>query len=130
MLLTKEEGKSISFQNPKRMKKILLLGWVVLLAANQVFGQERTVTGTVTAEEDGSPLPGVNVVVKGTTSGTVTDVAGRYSLSVPQEGGTLIFSFIGLVTQEVDIGGRTTLDVRMSEDSRQVGAGGGTAMRC
>lgn len=121
MLLTKEEGKSISFQNPKRMKKILLLGWVVLLAANQVFGQERTVTGTVTAEEDGSPLPGVNVVVKGTTSGTVTDVAGRYSLSVPQEGGTLIFSFIGLVTQEVDIGGRTTIDVRMSEDIRQLG---------
>src|SRR5690606_19903004 len=121
MLLTKEEGKSISFQNPKRMKKILLLGWVVLLAANQVFGQERTVTGTVTAEEDGSPLPGVNVVVKGTTSGTVTDVAGRYSLPVPPEGGTLTSSFIGLVTQEVDIAGRTTIDVRMSEDIRQLG---------
>ena len=103
------------------MKKFLLLGWVVLLAATQIYGQERTVTGTVTAEEDGSPLPGVNVVVKGTTSGTVTDVAGRYSVAVPPEGGTLIFSFIGLITQEVEIGDRTTIDVRMTEDIRQLG---------
>jgi TonB-linked SusC/RagA family outer membrane protein len=103
------------------MKKILLMGWVVLLAINQVCGQERTVTGTVTSEEDGSPLPGVNVVVKGTSSGTVTDVAGKYSLAVPQEGGVLIFSFIGLVTQEVDIGERTVIDVRMAEDIRQLG---------
>src|SRR5690606_20865381 len=96
------------------MKKILLMGCGVLLAISQLYGQERTVTGTVTSESDGSPLPGVNVIVKGTTSGTVTDVAGRYSLSVPQEGGTLIFSFIGLVTQEVDIGGRRAFDGRMS----------------
>src|SRR5690606_26449624 len=105
----------------KRMKKILLLGLLGMLATGHASGQERTVTGTVTSEEDGSPLPGVNVVFKGTTLGTVTDVSGKYSLSVPVEGGTLIFSFIGLVSRELEIGERSVLDVTLAEDVRQLG---------
>jgi TonB-linked SusC/RagA family outer membrane protein len=103
------------------MKKILLLGFLGSMAIGHALCQERTVSGTVTSEEDNSPLPGVNVVYKGTTSGTVTDVAGNYRLNVPQEGGTLIFSFIGLITREVEIGDRTVIDVTMAEDVRQLG---------
>ncbi|WP_246008923.1 SusC/RagA family TonB-linked outer membrane protein [Hymenobacter metallilatus] len=68
-----------------------------------------TVTGRV-VDEKGSPLPGVNVVVKGTSMGTQTDGDGRYSLQAP-EGATLVFSFVGYTAQEVAISGRTTIDV-------------------
>jgi hypothetical protein len=77
------------------------------IAWSNVMAQERSDTGKVTAEEDGSPLPGVNVVLKGSTTGTVTDADGIYKLSVPTEGGTLVFSFIGLKTQEILVGERS-----------------------
>ena len=84
------------------------------------WGQERTVSGKVTSLDDGSTLPGVNVILKGTSTGTVTDVDGNYSLSVPSEGGTLIFSFVGLSTQEVEIGSRSVIDVQMATDIKQL----------
>jgi len=77
---------------------------------------QRTVSGTVTSAEDGSAVPGVNVVLKGTTTGTTTDLDGNYRLSVPEEGGTLVFSFIGLTPQEVAIGARSVIDVGMESD--------------
>ncbi|MFM8741966.1 MAG: carboxypeptidase-like regulatory domain-containing protein, partial [Cytophagales bacterium] len=77
-------------------------------------------SGRVTSAEDGSSLPGVNVVVKGTTNGTVTDADGRYSLSVPAGDGLLVFSFIGLKSEEISIGGRTTIDVSLSQDVQQL----------
>jgi len=70
-----------------------------MLCITQVFAQNRTVTGTVTAKEDGLPIPGVTVRVKGTTNGTQTNTAGKYTLSVPA-GATLSFSFIGYETQD------------------------------
>jgi TonB-linked SusC/RagA family outer membrane protein len=85
------------------------------------MAQERSVTGKVTAEGDGSPLPGVNVVLKGSTTGTVTDAEGSYKLSLPQEGGTLVFSFIGLRTQEILVAQQSVLDVQMAEDAQQLG---------
>ncbi|MBT1703129.1 SusC/RagA family TonB-linked outer membrane protein [Chryseosolibacter indicus] len=103
------------------MKRILLcLTALCLLIAGELRAQERTVSGRVTSSEDGSPLPGVNVLVKGTTQGVVTDVNGDYKLSVPQEGGILVFSFIGLKSQEIAVGSRTTLDVPMSTDITQL----------
>ncbi|GCC52514.1 SusC/RagA family TonB-linked outer membrane protein [Chryseotalea sanaruensis] len=78
-------------------------------------------SGRVTSTEDGSPLPGVNVVIKGTTSGTVTDIDGNYRLSVANAGGELIFSFIGLQTREVPIGDRSTVDVSLALDVTQLG---------
>jgi TonB-linked SusC/RagA family outer membrane protein len=76
-----------------------------------------TVTGRVT-DESNSPLPGVNVVLKGTTNGTATDVDGVYTLSIPDEesDGTLVFSFIGYMTLEEPINGRTTLDIVLKGD--------------
>jgi TonB-dependent starch-binding outer membrane protein SusC len=101
------------------MKKFLLLcfSFVFVLSA---WAQERVITGRVTSAEDGSSLPGVNVVVKGTTNGTVTDVDGKYSLSIPSAGGSLIFSFIGLKTSEVAVGERSILDVQLGLDVTQL----------
>ncbi len=81
---------------------------------------QRTVTGSVTGEEDGTPIPGVNVILKGTTTGTVTDVDGKYQINVPEEGGTLVFSFIGLATEEVEIGSQSVIDMVMTADIKQL----------
>jgi TonB-linked SusC/RagA family outer membrane protein len=92
---------------------LLLLLWVVSgLCTAQAQGI--SITGTVSSE--GEALPGVNVFLKGTSVGTVTDASGRYSISVPDPNGTLVFSFIGYATQEVAINGRTTIDVVLQED--------------
>lgn len=81
------------------------------------YGQDRTVTGKVTDAADGSQLPGVNVLLKGSTSGTVTDATGNYSLQIPSTGGVLVFSFIGLTTQEIEIGNQTQINVTMEVDA-------------
>jgi TonB-linked SusC/RagA family outer membrane protein len=101
------------------MKKFLLLcfSFVFVLSA---WAQDRVITGKVSSSEDGSALPGVNVVVKGTTNGTVTDADGKYSISVPADGGALVFSFIGLRTSEVAVGERTVVDVQLSLDVTQL----------
>ena len=74
-----------------------------------------TVSGQV-SDAQGELLPGVNVLVKGSSIGTVTDVEGRYSLEVPNEDDTLVFSSIGYLTQEVPVNGRTAIDVALAED--------------
>lgn len=103
------------------MKRLLLLSSIVLIfAASEAWAQERTVSGRVTSTEDGSPLPGVNIVLKGTTIGTATDADGRYTLSVPSGGGALVFSFIGLQSQEITIGDRTTVDISLALDATQL----------
>lgn len=84
------------------------------------FAQDRTVSGKVTSSEDGTTLPGVNVVVKGTTNGGVTDIDGNYKISVPEDGVTLVFSFIGLESQEVEIGTRSVIDLQMASDITQL----------
>ena len=84
-----------------------------------VFNSIRNVKGTVISEEDGKPAPGVNVVVKGTTIGTVTDVNGNYGLTLPNNASTLVFSFIGFVTQEVQIS-RPEISVRLQLDVTQL----------
>ncbi len=74
-----------------------------------------SISGTIT-DENGNGFPGVNVVVKGTASGTTTDTNGKYTLSVENENATLVFSFVGYKTQEVSIAGRTVVDVVMTPD--------------
>ena len=75
-----------------------------------------TVSGTVTSQADGLPVPGVNVIVKGTSTGTTTDSEGKYSITAESENSVLVFSFIGYLTQEVTIGSRTTVDVVLVDD--------------
>lgn len=104
------------------MKRFLLLCMATALtfASASVYAQDRTVSGRVTSTEDGSPLPGVNVVLKGTTTGTATDADGKYSLSVPASGGALVFSFIGLESKEIEIGDRAVVDVSLALDVTQL----------
>ncbi|UXE66237.1 MAG: TonB-dependent receptor [Chryseotalea sp. WA131a] len=104
------------------MRKSLLIKFVplLMLLSSMAWAQERSVSGKVTSQEDGTALPGVNVVVKGTTNGTVTDAEGNFKISVPSSGGSLVFSFIGLSTTEVEIGDRTTVDVSLSLDVQQL----------
>lgn len=104
------------------MKKFLLLSFTLLFAVgiSNSWAQERTISGKVTSIDSGEDLPGVNVVVKGTTIGTVTDVNGNYKLDVTASASTLIFSFIGLTSEEVSINGRSVIDVQMTEDTKQL----------
>ncbi len=76
----------------------------------------KSISGRVTDAESGDGLPGVNVLVKASTSGTVTDVDGNYRLSVPDEADTLVFSSVGYTSREVAIGGQTVIDVQLSTD--------------
>jgi len=100
------------------MRKILLTVILVMapLFAFQALAQDRTVTGVVTSSEDGLTLPGVSVVVKGTTIGTITDVNGNYSLTVPGSATTLVFTYVGMTSQEVMIEGRSSIDVVLEPD--------------
>lgn len=101
------------------MRKFLLT-WVALAFVLCANAQERSVSGKVTSTDDGSPLPGVNVVVKGTTTGTVTDADGKYSVSVPNGDDILVFTFIGLQTQEVAIANRSIVDVLLNMDVQEL----------
>ena len=75
-----------------------------------------TVSGTVVAPNDNEGLPGVNVLVKGTSQGTVTDIDGKYTINVPNSDDILVFYSMGFVSQEVPVEGRSTIDITMAED--------------
>lgn len=94
----------------------LLLALVVQIT----FAQQQTITGTVT-DEDGLPLPGVNVLVKGTSTGTQTDFDGNYEIQA-STGDVLVFSFIGLTTSEFTVGNNTTIDVVLTADAAELEA--------
>lgn len=81
-----------------------------------LFGQAREVTGTVFSAEDGEPLPGVTVAVKGTSVGTITDSDGNYKINVPQDGDVLVFTFVGLLAQELEIGNNSVIEVVLEQD--------------
>lgn len=102
------------------MRKLLLIFLFVSGLIAQASAQDRTVSGQVSSSEDDSTLPGVTVVLKGTTTGTTTDLDGNYKLSVPSGGGTLVYSFVGLATQEVEIGSRSVIDLVMQPDAQQL----------
>src|SRR6478735_269575 len=97
------------------MKKILLMSFFVTMLCS-AWAQNRTVSGKVTSSEDGLGIPGVSILLKGTAQGTVSDASGAYTLSVPSTGGTVTFSFVGFVTQEVAIGDRTVVDTKLELD--------------
>ena len=96
----------------------LLLGLIQLAAASPGYAQgaEQTITGQVTDLSDNETLPGVNVLVKGTTVGTVTDIEGNYRLTAPADAETLVFSSVGYTGEEVAIGGRSTIDISLAPD--------------
>jgi TonB-linked SusC/RagA family outer membrane protein len=102
------------------MKKELLSLLLILSFAFASMAQDRTVTGNVTAAEDGTPIPGVNVIVGGTSIGTITDIDGNYSIEVPSGQQSLVFSYIGLLTKQVELGNQSRIDATMETDLRQL----------
>ena len=91
-----------------------------LVLAVSAFAQDRTVSGKVTSAEDGTALPGVNVRLKGTTAGTVTDADGHYTVTVSSSNDVLVFSFIGLETIEIVVGEKSTIDAALASDITQL----------
>lgn len=101
----------------KYFKRTLFIFFSIALFF-EAYAQERVVSGRVVEAETEEPLPGVNVVVPGTTIGTTTDFDGNYSLTVPEDANNLVFSFIGFAPQEVQIGNRSTIDITLATDVR------------
>ena len=97
------------------MKKIALLLVMFAFGLQSLFAQTKEITGTVTSADDGSSIPGVSVSVKGTTLGTITDIDGKYLIKVPQDATTLVFSFVGMQAQEIQITGNTVNAVMKSD---------------
>ena len=86
---------------------------------NAVSQQQIIITGTVT-DTNGEPLPGASVMIKGATQGTTTDFNGAFSLPVSNENATLVFSFVGFMTQEVTVGSRRVINITMNEVTQQM----------
>lgn len=98
------------------MRNLLLIAMIALLSVSIAFGQARVVTGTVTEADTGDPIPGANVVLKGTSSGSVTDLDGKYSISIAEEGAVLVFSFVGFITSEMEVGNQSVIDIALKSD--------------
>jgi TonB-linked SusC/RagA family outer membrane protein len=99
-------------------RKMLQSSVIETINKNEVF-QERTITGTVTSAEDNSGLPGVSVIVEGTSVGTVTDIEGAYTLGVPNNS-TLVFSYVGFVSEEVVVGNQSVVNIVLTPDLTQL----------
>jgi hypothetical protein len=102
------------------MKRVLLTLLMSVLVCVYIQAQTRTVSGKVT-DETGQPLPQVTVLLKGTTTGAPTDADGNFRLSVPDTGGTLLFRFLGYVTQEIEIGSQSVINLQMQPEVTDVG---------
>jgi len=99
------------------MKKLSLLIFLFAIGVSTLFAQTIVITGTVTSAVEGEgPIPGVTVQIKGTTFGALTDANGKYTLNVPQNATTLIFTYVGMKKQEVEIAGRVVVDVIMESE--------------
>lgn len=101
----------------KQNLRILFLFSFLLFTAQIIFAQEKEIKGTVTSKAEGIPLPGVNVVVQGTTKGALTDFDGNYSLSA-NVGDVLIFSFLGMSTAQATVENSNVINVQLEEDSQ------------
>ncbi|WP_299986820.1 von Willebrand factor type A domain-containing protein [uncultured Pontibacter sp.] len=99
------------------MKKNLFLLFALLLFGLTATAQSRTITGTVTDANAGNPLPGVSILIKGTTKGASTNQHGKYSLSIPNDNAVLVFRYIGYMTQELKVGKREVVDVKLQVDT-------------
>ena len=101
------------------MKKNLLLSLLGVIMSFAVMAQGKKITGKVTSSDDGSGLPGVTVQVKGTPKGSQTDIEGNYSIEAAT-GSTLVFSFVGMNTQEVKLGNQSVVNISLGADTKQL----------
>lgn len=102
------------------MKKIALLLMFFTIGLNVLWAQTKEIQGSVTSADDGGSIPGVSVSVKGTTLGTITDMDGTFRLKLPQEAKVLVFSFVGMITQEVNVGNQSTFNIKLASENISV----------
>ena len=97
------------------MKYLRFWGIIFIFLANSLAAQQGRVrvTGRITDGETGESLPGATVLVKGTSTGTITELNGGYSILVPAEDAVLVFSFLGFANQEVTVGTQRTINIRL-----------------
>jgi TonB-dependent starch-binding outer membrane protein SusC len=93
------------------MKKLILYLFIMCFG---LIANAQTITGVVSGAEDGSPLPGVGVQLKGTATATITDLNGAYTINVTGAESVLVFSFVGYKTQEIAVGTQTKIDVKLA----------------
>jgi hypothetical protein len=98
-------------------RRIALLMLSMVFSLGLVFAQEKTITGTVSAEGEG-PAPGVNVLIQGTMIGVITDQNGAYTIRVPNEAAVLVFSYVGYITEEVTVGTQSVIDISLARHCR------------
>ena len=98
---------------------LISLSLLFFLACSTAFAQQRTVSGKV-VDPNGTGFPGVNVIIKGTATGTTTNADGEYKIAVPDNNTVLVYSFIGYAAQEVTVGSRSVLDITLAEDVTQL----------
>lgn len=96
----------------------MLMSFIVLLCGS-IQAQSKTISGTVIGD-DGLPIPGASVMIKGTTRGTVTDIDGKYSLSGVDEGQVIVFKFIGLLDKEITVAGESQINTTLESDTKMV----------
>ncbi len=107
-----------TMQHCNDFRKLLSL-FVSIFIFFVAFAQERNVTGLVTDKDD-IPLPGVNIIIKGTTNGTLTDVNGKYSIKIPGDNTVLSYSYLGYASQEVQVGNQNNINITLKEELKQV----------
>ena len=107
--------KDVLQKSGRKIRSALLLLFLFLTSFTFLNAQV-TVTGTVSSEEDGGPMPGVNIIERGTTNGAITNADGTYSISVSADA-VLLFSFVGMVSQEIEVGAQTIIDIVLTSGS-------------
>ncbi|WP_245949463.1 SusC/RagA family TonB-linked outer membrane protein [Echinicola strongylocentroti] len=107
--------KNLPSKGSSSVKGFFMIGLLLLLSLHSTIaqGQKRELTGTITSSDDGTTLPGVNIIIEGTGQGTVTDIDGNYKIMVPNKETTLVFSSIGYLTQKVVVTDETKMDLVM-----------------
>ncbi len=97
-------------------KFTLFFAFILFIGMQYVQAQDREISGTVISADDNKPIPGVQVVVEGTTIGTVTNLDGFYELAVPASAKRLVYSFVGMVSQTIEIGTQTSINITLATD--------------
>ena len=103
-------------RSPRKRWMSSMFTFFLTLVTLVATAQQRTVSGVITSGDDGSTLPGVTILEKGTTNGTITDIDGNYKITVTDEDAVLVISFVGFQTREVTVGNQSTISVTMESD--------------
>ncbi len=104
----------------KKLMDAIRISSLILISSAMLAAQSITISGKVTDFDSGEDLPGVNVILKGTSTGVTTDLNGEYSIEVPSLKGVLVFSYIGMEKKEMPIKGRSVIDVQLKADVAQL----------